>query len=537
MKQGLFFRVPLLLTVILSVLSCRQQEGPILDRAESLMNDMPDSAMVILDEINLDRIRSRSSRARYALLRTMAMDKTYRDITDPELMAPALHYYDRHGSADERLKMWMYQGSALYYSKDYKGAAVAFTRAESFIDKARDTHAIGLLYMSISDLYNVLHNIDKEFEYSSKGVEIFRRTDDPLYDLALGQLALVHHSRHEWNLADSLYKIGLAHAGNAPEALRIYTSNYARMKVLQPQKDPQGTIDLLNRKQNELGYPLTPKEAGAYAYAAELLGKTRIADAIVEELRRYEGLDRKDVLTWLERIAVHRSDYESAFLYKNEWQSHEVAIVQEVVNDPVSFAIISYKEQEAARSKQIWTAIIASLAGIVLALLGVGVVLWLKQRRLVRENDIATSEIERLARILSSLEGEKIGRLKQIGRVNGILWSLENHLISQKEAVEELKKGFKYVLLMKRGEAELVSFLDKELDGSISRLIRLLQIGDKPQEIVFLCLCVLDIKADIMMEILDTSRENIYEKRSRLRKRVHALGDPDFDKLPGIASR
>ncbi|MGX8703173.1 MAG: hypothetical protein ACSW8H_01840, partial [bacterium] len=68
--------------------------------------------------------------------------------------------------------------------------------------------------------------------------------------------------------------------------------------------------------------------------------------------------------------------------------------------------------------------------------------------------------------------------------------------------------------------------LDDELDGAISRLRKGLHLRGRPQEVLFLCCCILDLEPEMIAEIMDMSRTNVYVKRSRLRARIRELNDP-----------
>lgn len=52
-----------------------------LSRAEQVMQSLPDSALRIIENIDTDDISRRSTRARYALLYSQALDKNYIDQT------------------------------------------------------------------------------------------------------------------------------------------------------------------------------------------------------------------------------------------------------------------------------------------------------------------------------------------------------------------------------------------------------------------------------------------------------------------------
>ncbi|MBQ8243352.1 MAG: hypothetical protein IJZ40_07810, partial [Bacteroidaceae bacterium] len=68
-----------------------------LDKAETLMEDHPDSAYSLLQTIDSEALRTRGGRARYALLYTQAQDKNYIDDTNDSLISIAVDYYRYHG--------------------------------------------------------------------------------------------------------------------------------------------------------------------------------------------------------------------------------------------------------------------------------------------------------------------------------------------------------------------------------------------------------------------------------------------------------
>ena len=81
-----------------------------MDKAESLMDAKPDSALVVLENIPASSVKGKEAAARYALLKSMALDKNYIDTTTFDVLQPAIDYYVKHGSPDEQLRTYYYQG-------------------------------------------------------------------------------------------------------------------------------------------------------------------------------------------------------------------------------------------------------------------------------------------------------------------------------------------------------------------------------------------------------------------------------------------
>ena len=75
-----------------------------LDKAEILSSEAPDSALVILKSIPRKALSTKSSRARHALLTSEVLDKCYIDVAEDSVIRVAYDWYKRHGSKENRLK-------------------------------------------------------------------------------------------------------------------------------------------------------------------------------------------------------------------------------------------------------------------------------------------------------------------------------------------------------------------------------------------------------------------------------------------------
>ena len=102
----------LTVSILISVLTfCgrNQTVDESLDRAESCMSASPDSALAILESIDSLHFDSRSQNARYALLKSIALDKNYIDRTDDSLVNIAVSYYRHRRNAPYKFKSYYYQ--------------------------------------------------------------------------------------------------------------------------------------------------------------------------------------------------------------------------------------------------------------------------------------------------------------------------------------------------------------------------------------------------------------------------------------------
>lgn len=155
--------VIVLLSVLLTSCSDRQVLR-VLDDVDTYISERPDSALAVLDSLSGTDIRGREANARFALLYSMALDKNYIDLTDDSLINVAVGWYRRHGTADERLKAWYYQGRVYENAGDNEKAMESFVRAEVYAGEAKDYAAARRLYLRKADIYMHIYDFDAYIE-------------------------------------------------------------------------------------------------------------------------------------------------------------------------------------------------------------------------------------------------------------------------------------------------------------------------------------------------------------------------------------
>ena len=528
----------------------------LLNDVESYINEAPDSARRVLMSVDSTSLTTRRLRARYSLLRTMAQDKCYEDITVPGLLDDAA-WLERHGTPDERMKLWFYRGRILRQQDDANGAAIAYSRAESYGDKVQDQHALGLLYFNIQGIYHDVYNRAKEQEYAEKAIGIFKRTGDALTGPSLGLLAMAYQGQQRWAQADSVYREALPYFEVVPALAPQFLSNYAMMKVLQPEQDPEGAIELLDRYR-ELQGAFGVKEAGTYACALELMGDESAAAPYISALRNVPETGRYTAQMWLARIDVARRDFESAFWEQAEVYKSEASLIQKTLEDSVTQALLKDSARQVTDAKAEIQRIILLAGGIFFAFLSAVLLLLLhagkiktERNRLVDLREQMQSELEKVQeenaekeKLLSGQEDriremeehvareretytrERVNRLRQLGEIRSTFWWRERGGMRESDAIQRIKKEISYVYQTDNNGVALVRRLDEELDGAISELRKKLHLRGKPQEVLFLCCCILDLEPEMMAEIMNTSKMNVYQKRSRLRASIRELNDP-----------
>lgn len=128
----------------------------LMQRADSIMNADDDSAKVairILDGVKPQLLEfSKAQKMRYELLRHKAMNKAYISFTSDSIMKEVVDYYDRHGSANERMLANYVLGCVYRDMHEVPLALEYYNKAEEQADTTAADCDYGTLYRVYSQM-------------------------------------------------------------------------------------------------------------------------------------------------------------------------------------------------------------------------------------------------------------------------------------------------------------------------------------------------------------------------------------------------
>lgn len=152
------------LIIIVLVAACDKYTSIVkqMDMAENLMDTKPDSAIAILENIQITNIKDKKIAARYALLKSMALDKNYIDTTTFDVLQPAIDYYMKNGSPDEQFRTYYYQGRIYQNRGDDESAMNSFMNGCDLKQLVTDSLLLAHTLVAQGTLYLKQYKI-KEF--------------------------------------------------------------------------------------------------------------------------------------------------------------------------------------------------------------------------------------------------------------------------------------------------------------------------------------------------------------------------------------
>ena len=193
MKQIL----PLILAIVLLASACSDQRYvAMLDRAEPLIETVPDTALALLDSIDSRRLY-RGDKARYALLRSQALDKNYIDVTNDSLINIAVDYYDNSSNYRYRGMAYYYKACVCYNNGEYEQATELLTQAEEALLKPEEYTMIALTSSLLSEIYIEQYRFDNAIVLINKSTyyyKLHKNSKNIVYNhLRLSSILMIEH--------------------------------------------------------------------------------------------------------------------------------------------------------------------------------------------------------------------------------------------------------------------------------------------------------------------------------------------------------
>ena len=177
MKKNIVF---LLILIPIIWISCDGMGHPVIDfqKVEDLMPQHPDSALMLLEQIENKENLSRKDKAHYYLLLTEAEDKTYVTHTTDSLISIAADYYEKTDDLGRKAKAWYYKGRINQDLGHPLKAQEYYLKALRDEEKIEDHALLGRIHNHIGMLYAYQKVYEKALPFQKKAVENFHLIND-----------------------------------------------------------------------------------------------------------------------------------------------------------------------------------------------------------------------------------------------------------------------------------------------------------------------------------------------------------------------
>lgn len=416
--------------VLLSCSKADLETERTLEDVASFIEERPDSALTILDTMDSFSLTTSALKARHSLLLAMARDKNYIDDTTDSIIAPAVSWYRRHGSADEKLLMNYYRGRIAMNAGDYETAMRWFADGSRFSEKARNKVWAGRLCNAKFQVYQHLFD-------SASAIDAALRSAD--YYAAAGELSRYYDAIN--NVA-CVYE-QLLDTANALHYLGILRDNWDELDESQHSCYYAGILSISSDKKPVLEQYLCDVNDGQVIYWVIVaksyfeIGNYEQASRALKMAEKYvgtQGLDYK----WVNALVQ-----EATGEYRSAAKSYREFIGANGNNNIDIFeSDTKFVEERIATNRtinhQLYIILIIVLSLMVSFLFGI--LLWVRHSSLKKIHKMSEkahkAETELLEKENRRLEEERIRAVREKEEYE----RMYNEAVSRIELLERIKK-------------------------------------------------------------------------------------------------
>lgn len=539
------------LLISLSLLACGRPESKpanvrsTLSRAEALMTQAPDSALMMLEDLSKGALRGRENRAHFALLYSQALDKNYIDHSNDSIIRVAVDYYSTRRSEPEKLFLsYYYLGRVQHNAGNLTRAMLSYGKAEELIADIQDDYAIGLLYTQMGNLYHAVYDLPKSLDCFQKAYIHYEKADKELHKMyAKRDVGILYMNMKRFDIAEDCLIEVLNWAqtamiwklcGDCIESLcviYIETADQQKLKQLYHRDIFKVCVGSLLESRiasycdigdNQTSAKLRLKKGWEFA--------TNNTDSM--NLLFDEYMYNKSIGQYKDALAFHEQ-----LFYAQD------TLIRGVLQQPLLSAQRDYFKSQSElnelklqhnKQKQIF-------ASIILLIIMLGAVVFVRQRMKVKEQEINhyVEKVKDLEKDLSTKDhrlhvvsqnqsqmAEQVNQLfaKQYGLINQLSATYyEMHAVkNEKEAVyKSVKKEIENFSNNKKTLQELENIVNQH-KNNVMAVLREEFPEFSEMDFRLICYSIAGFSAKAISVFTGNSTGNIYMKKSRLKAKINA---------------
>lgn len=532
MKTTLF--VPMVMSVLVSFCFVSEVSDK-LDLAESLLQPRPDSCLAIMESIDVNNLRTREEKARYALLMSAALDKNYVEVTSDSLIQTAVDYYSVRNDQKRRMMAYYYQGLILNSAGDYTASIISLEKAEKDALAIEDHLYVGLIYRTKGDIFSKTMNNRASQACIQDAIAHFKYLENSDYvSFAELGLAISYINSHDFSTAKQQLESVLLYNN---DILKDYYSIENAVIQVETDGDPLEAVRLFREAPKTL---FDLHDYCFYALAMESIGQKDSTE------RLFNGAyalclsqeDSVEVDFMYADVLYRRGYYKDAYNLTRKAAFVQDSLTRVFLQQSVSNAQRDYykaesqlQEERAERLRE------RNRLGILVCLLALALLSGLtisyrkRKEQEVKEQmlelSIAKSELHQAeqtnASLLGSLFSEKLNHLDKISG-NYVLAD------SDRERLAALRE-FKEEIASMRTDEDLFLSLEKDLDrycDGVMTKLRSQVPSIKGENLKLIALFFAGLPYSTVQLVMNrVSIESLKMARSRFRKEIKAANASD----------
>lgn len=211
--KALQYTVVLFLCVF-GMIACREDASvsKLLTNAEALMEESPDSALILLQQIETPEKQSDRQYALWCLLFTQAQDKNYIQPASDSLIQKAVSYFEEKEEAANLMKSYYYMASVYQDMGDSFRAQEYYLKALEMGKKGDDYALLGRTYANLSIIYTYQDLLVPALDFGKSAIGCFSMVKDSINTgITLQNIGRIYTKNNQPDSAITYYRQALSY--------------------------------------------------------------------------------------------------------------------------------------------------------------------------------------------------------------------------------------------------------------------------------------------------------------------------------------
>lgn len=528
-------------------------DAHLIDSADFIMEENPDSALTLLDQVDISNLNHEYS-ARYALLVTQAKVKTDIFIPNDSLISIAVEHFSKDKHSNEYMRAAFYEGFVLnYYNNQTSRAVVYAMQAYEIAKQTNNYYWLAKSAEMLEDIMGTSRCHDEMLHYAQEAVDYYQKADKILnHQYAICDMASALCNLKRYDEAEALLD-SIATVSN--DSALIAYSYRAKLGVLYNSRQYDKGITLAEEmKKYTKFYRFSIKDL-AFILSMELSQKrSESADERLKDmmLKAKSLNDRGAVILTMIKYYEQKGDYKTSQAYTDSLLKFQNEALESLLKQSTTSAQRDYYSQTSAieHSKMLKTRYLLIAIVIFVILAAVALTIIIRQRFVINECRLEdkmqevvalTKQIKDFHLINSRLKAEIENTKTSYTNANGDCnieqlfkekWQTLDMLCdeyfrksnspnSQESIIQSIEDELEKIRC-KKNLLEIVDSVDKYMGNIISELKVCCPAICKEEDIIFIALIFAGFSPRSICFFTGIKLKYYYNKRSRIIARIEA---------------
>lgn len=526
----------------------RRSINTLMDSVECLMDDYPAKADSMMQRIDIQSVKNKEQRARYALLYTATQYKNYQPFTSDSLILQAVNYYSNSINYDYRFLSFYYLGCVYLEMKQYTEASVAMSQAELLIDKIDNDYWKGLLYARLGNIFLEVCDYNRSEYYYKKAEISFGNAEKEQHRLyAIYYLGITKINKMEYTAADSILRLAEKSSLTIGDSIIYDFCLFNRLLNYLYLKEIDSATCLIDNYGLDRG-----ESSDSFSY----LTKMSLYFCSVNDYSRSELLlkqaqkcnlsvsDSIDFYYLSYKLAKKKGLFEESIECLQKCISIQNSYIRKILMEPIIGAQYNvYRaetEIESAKARNKITVLTASV--IVFLLLIVCITIYSRSKRIEADSKIRdyictinelTTQISVNQDKISSLNVKVREMLRQQFDPSDFLYTRFYEQIDDSKKAERLYRVVKSQLdgfTNAKNIGRIDEMLDEAFDGIMTKLA-LSGLELKEKDLLLIRFVLSGFSAKSIAALLNDTHQNIGQRKKRLLDKIQIFAPELMDEL------